>query len=173
MRVAKPKSTGALMAVIVVIACELALFQDVWLIVVAPPITMALLAVNLGFVFLMLRPNGLETRIIGMLLGGFAACIATAWGMIPTFGGILDHLRDVLANWASSLPDQQGLTVGFLRLVANRLIVVYFALLDPLGLALIWAGGWLDNRWRSHRARARAAVPSAVPPLDGRASSPL
>jgi ABC-type dipeptide/oligopeptide/nickel transport system permease subunit len=169
MRPAKPKSTGALMVVILVLACELALFQDVWSIVVIPSITMALLAMNLGFVFLMLRPPALENRIIGMLLGGFAAWIATVLGMIPAFGGKLDQLRDSLANWASALPDQQGPTVAFFRLAADFLFFVYFALLDVLGVALILAGGWLDSRWRSRRARARAAVP----PLDGRASSPL
>jgi hypothetical protein len=169
MRLAKPKSTGALMVVILVLACELALFQDVWSIVVIPSITMALLAMNLGFVFLMLRPPALENRIIGMLLGGLAAWIATVLGMIPAFGGKLDHLRDFLVNWASALPDQQGPTVTLFRLAADFLFVVYFALLDLLGVALISGGAWLDNRWRSHRARARAVIP----PLDGRASSPL
>jgi hypothetical protein len=165
MRVSKPRSTGALMAVIVVIACELALFQDVWFIVVAPPITMALLVINLGFVFLMLRPDGLETRIIGMMLGGFAASFVTVVGFV----GSIDQRQNFLLNWASSLPDQQGLTVRFLRLLAGNLFVVYFALLDLLGVALILAGGWLDIRWRSHRARARAAAL----PLDERAASPL
>jgi hypothetical protein len=173
MRLAKPKSTGALMAVTVVIAFELALFQDVWSIVVIPSITMALLAMNMGFVFLMLRPTHLETRIVGLMLGGIAACFVTILGMVPASVAILAHLQNILVNWASTVPDQHGLTVRFLRLAAGSLFVVYFALLDLLGVALIWAGGWLDNHWRSHRARARAAVPSAVPPLDDRAASPL
>src|SRR5258707_15705625 len=103
MRLAKPKSTATLMAVIVVIAIELAVFQDVWWIVVVPPITMALLAINLAFAFLMLRPPVLETRIVGLLLGAVAACFATVLGLAPGTPGILDRLQSNLVNWASSL----------------------------------------------------------------------
>jgi hypothetical protein len=161
------------MAVIVVIAFEMSLFQEVWFIVLSPFVTMALLAINLGFVFLMLRPPALESRIVGMLLGSAVALFATAFGLSQKTVMILDHIQNGLVNRASALPDQQGLTFRFFRLVANYLVVSYFALLDLLGVALFWAGGLLESRWRSHRARAQASVPSMVPPLDERTASPL
>jgi hypothetical protein len=39
----------ALMWVVVVAALQLALFQDVWFIVLFPPVSMAIVALNLGF----------------------------------------------------------------------------------------------------------------------------
>jgi hypothetical protein len=166
---AKQMSTAAVMKVIVLVALELALFQGVWRIVLVPLATMAVLAVNLGVFFVLVRPPVLETRIIGMLLGGVAACFSTTVGLNLITFEILNHVQNVLVNRATTLPDQQGLTVTVLRTISVHIFVILFAMLDVLGVALILAGGWLDSRWRSHRARARAAVP----PLDGRASSPL
>ncbi len=168
----KQTSTAALMWLIVLVAFELVLFQEVWFIVLVPPITIGVLAINLGFLFLMVRPKLLETRIIGMLLGGVAASFVTVAGMVAGTG-ILNDLRNALVNWAASPLENQGLTVKFVRFVAENLVVVGYALLDLLGVAVIWAGGRLENRWRRRRAHARPPSPAAIPPLDECAASPL
>jgi hypothetical protein len=71
------------MALIIVAALELALFQEVWFIVLFPPFTMAVLALNLGIFFLAIRPKLLKTRIQGMLLASVAASLA-----MSVFGGL-------------------------------------------------------------------------------------
>jgi hypothetical protein len=172
MRTGNQISTAALMGFIVLVALELVFFEGVWSIVLVPPVTMGALAINLGLLFLMVRPDFFETRIIGMMLGGLAACFATALAIALAFD-IQDHVRNVLIDWASTLPIDQGLTVSVLRFVTQYLYVVYFALLDLMGVAMIWAGGWLQQRWYRRRAWERAPVASAVPPLDDCAATPL
>ena len=68
-------STGKLMLVVIVAAFELALFQDVWLILVMPPFTIVTLTLNFGLWFLLVRPRWMETRIIGLQLGGVMAAL--------------------------------------------------------------------------------------------------
>jgi hypothetical protein len=158
MRIASQISVGAMMRVTVLVAIELVLLRGVWFIVVFPPITMGVLAINLGLLFLMVRPRFLETRMLGMLLGGLAACFVTALGMFPGPNGIFDHLLNVLRNWAWSRSDPQDLTVRFLLFLIYHFYVVYFALLDVLGVAILWTGGWLENRWRRRRVRGAEAA---------------
>ena len=172
MRTGNQVSTAALMWFIVLVALELVFFEGVWFIVVFPPMTMAVLAVNLGLLFLIVRPRPLETRIIGMLLGGVAVFIATGLGILLAFG-LEEPLKNVLINWASTPPNNQGLTATVLRSLAEYLVVVYFSLLDLLGVAMIWAGGSLQHRWYRRLARERAQATSASPPLDERAATPL
>ena len=50
-------SIGAIMLVIVPIALELVVFQGVWSIVLLPFMTIALLTVNLGLFFVVVRPR--------------------------------------------------------------------------------------------------------------------
>ncbi len=66
-------STAKLMLLVVLTAVELVLFQDVWFIVVVPPVTAMMVGLNLGLWFVLLRPRWMETRIIGMLTGSLAA----------------------------------------------------------------------------------------------------
>ncbi len=75
MRFSFQTSTGKLMLLVIVTALELVLFQDVWWILVIPSITIVTLALNLGLWFVLLRRRWMETRIIGMLLGGVAAAL--------------------------------------------------------------------------------------------------
>ena len=63
--------SAALMRLIVLVALELVLFQDVLSeIVLFPPITMIVLAFNLGLFFLVVRPRSLETSDHRDDLGG-------------------------------------------------------------------------------------------------------
>src|SRR6516162_800081 len=116
MRISLQTSTGRLMLVVIVTALELTLFEGVWQILVIPPITIATLALNFGLWFLVLRPRWMETRIIGMLLGGIAATVcsvlymwlgfrATAAGF-QQVGPIGVLLVTTASAWGSSFPDQ-------------------------------------------------------------------
>ena len=172
MLAAKKLSTAALMWLIVMVAVELVVFQDVWWIMFAPPATMAILAINLGFIFLLSRLAGLETRIIGMLIGGLAACFVTAFGVVVAIA-IGNRIQNDLVAWASAHTDQGSPTAGFLRLVARNLFVIGGVALDSLGVAMIWCGGRLESRWRRRRLGAAAAARVGSPPLDVRAASPL
>jgi hypothetical protein len=49
------------MSLVIVAALELALFQEVWFILLFPPVTMAFLALNLGIFFLAVRPKLLSS----------------------------------------------------------------------------------------------------------------
>jgi hypothetical protein len=179
MRTGTQISMAALMLLVVLAALELALFQEIWFIVLFPPVTMAVLALNLGFFFLMVRPKFLMTRIMGILL----ACVATSLGMSilgglsssrPERSGVFGKaMRDAFTSWANSLPDPQSATATFLRFSIWHSIALEFIMLDVLGVAMVWAGGWLENRWRVHWARARTPADVAAAPLDGRAASPL
>ena len=150
MRTAKQTSTAALMSFVVLAALELALFQEVWFIVLSPPVTMAVLGLNLGIFFLAVRPKLLKTRILGMLLGGLAACFATALATLGSGETPVDSVmpyRNVLIDWASTRPIDQGLTVSVLRFLIAHSIAIEFILLDLLGLAMIFWGGWVEHRW--------------------------
>jgi hypothetical protein len=155
---AKPRSTGALMAVIVVVAIQIALFQEVWMILVIPPITMALLTLNIVFMFLIFCPMRLQRRIIGLMLGGLAACFVTLLGMVPGPPGTLEQFQNAMSTWAANRADPQGPTAQLLRFLARNFFILYFGTFDILGVALIWTGGWLDHRWRSRMVRAAKAV---------------
>ena len=70
--------TGAIMRVIIPLSLELVLFNEVWYLVLMPPITLVVLVCNLGLFFVLVRPKSWETRILGMMLGGVAAVFAAA-----------------------------------------------------------------------------------------------
>ncbi len=167
------------MLLVLLIALEMAMFQGAWEIVVVPSITLTSLALNLGLFFLLVRPRSLETRIIGMIWGGVVASFGVVgyfwlghsrFDMLGPLGGLI---ADASESWGESLPDQQGLTVSILRFITAHMIVIEFALLDLVGVAFIWAGGWLQNCLHGRRARARASRCAGLPPLDDRAPSPV
>ncbi len=82
------------MWLIVVAALELAFFQEfrfVRFMLLIPPITMAILSLNLGFLFLVIRPRRLEPRIVGILLSGVAAVIMTVLGLDPLQSRLLQR----------------------------------------------------------------------------------
>jgi hypothetical protein len=151
-------STAALMRVIVPIALELVLFQDAaWVIVLVPPFTVLILALNLGLFFVLVRPRSWETRIIGMLLGGLVAVFVLTGDYL-----ILDVMRSgppgllgsglqsLLMSCADSLLDPAGELASVLRFAASLMIVIVIEgiLLDLIGIALIGVGGWLEHRCR-------------------------
>lgn len=172
-------STGAIMLLIVVVAVEMVMFQGVWEIVLFPSITMIFLAFNLGLYFLLVRPRSMETRIIGMIWGGVAAFFGVAGYLLTVDssrgpGGFLGRIvEDFLKNWAMSLSAQAGALAMILRFVTARIVWLEFAVLDLLGLTLIGAGGWLQNRLHDRRVRARAAGQTGLAPLDDRAATPV
>ena len=166
-------SIGALMAWISLIALQLVFFQGVWQVLVIPPMTIAALAVNLGLFFLLVRPSALKTRIIGLLLGAIMAALVTILPLNRNTVELADDLQITVVNWISSQPDQEMLAVRFLQFVATYKIWIAFALLDLIGFAIIWAGGWVENRLRSGRNDRGSPLPSGLPPLDDRAASPL
>jgi hypothetical protein len=175
MRSEKQISMVALMWLVVVAALQLALFQDVWFVVLFPPVSMAVLALNLGFFFLMVRPKLLKTRVMGVLL----ASVATSLGM-SVFAGLSTSnpgkpgvwrkaMEDAFTVWADSLPNQQSPKALVLRFLTAHSIVIQFILLDLIGVAMIYCGGWVQH-WLRHAEATNAEQPS---PLDERAATPL
>jgi hypothetical protein len=175
MRIGKQTSTSAIMTVIGLVALQMALFQDVWFIVLFPPVTIAVLALNLGLFFLLVGPNFLKSRIMGMLL----ASVAISLG-ISVFAGLntsnpakpgvwRESIQQACASWADTLGNPTGPTASFLRFLSVNSILIEFLVLDLLGVATIYFGGWMEHRL--HRAEAKTAPPS--PPLDERAATPL
>jgi hypothetical protein len=166
-------TTGALMRVVVPLALELVFFRGVWHIVLVPPMTMGVLAINLGLFFVMVRPRSWEPRIIGMLLAGSVAVFVTAGDYLigdPMRSGPPGLLGRVLQlflmNCAESLADPAGELASVLYLAGRHLIEIEGVLLDLLGLAVIGAGGRLENRCRLRWARARAVPPTRPIPAD-------
>ncbi len=166
-------SIGALMTWILLLALEMVFFQGVWLIVLIPPMTMAALALNLGLFFLLVRPPALETRIIGVLLGAIVAAFVTTLPLTPKGVELAQDLQVIVVNWISSQPDQEALAVRVLRVLSENKFWIAFALLDLIGVAVVWAGGWLENWVRGRRAKPGSPPPTTLPPLDDRAASPL
>jgi hypothetical protein len=185
-------SIGSLMLFIILVALQLVLFQGVWWILVSSPITIMVLTLNLGMFFLLVRPPALEPRIIGILLGGLVAFVtlmmmlrsdgqSMRWATLGRrrrvgprpLGPIGTLVDDTLVHWLRSLPDPQGPTATILEFIILNINIIEYILLDLIGLALIWAGGWLEGRLRRRWFRVRASELSGLPPLDDRAATPL
>ena len=138
------------MSLVIVAALELALFQEVWFIVLSPPVTMAVLGLNLGIFFLAVRPKLLKSRILGMLLASIGANIGISvlggfnnWKR-GNSGGFRNAVENTLTVWADSFPDQESPKASFLRFLIAHSIAIEFILLDLLGIAMIFCGGWVE-----------------------------
>jgi hypothetical protein len=159
-------STGALMKVIVPVALELVLFQEVWHIVLMPPVTIVFLTLNLGLFFVLVRPRSWETRIVGMMLGGIAASFALfAYYMMSGFQGDLVGIlgkfaREGLENWQQSLGNPTGDFAGVLRLIRQHMTEIEGVVVVIIGVALIWACGRLDEWTRVRWAGGQGPIPS-------------
>jgi hypothetical protein len=185
MRSSFQTSTGKLMLLVVVTAVELVLFQDVWFIVLIPPVTAMTLGINLGLWFVLVRPRRIEDRIIGMLLASVAAAILTAIYLtlgsrsVNTFvgyqhvGPIGTLLATTVATWAQSLAVQKGSVALILRSIASGAAIIEFLLLDLCTLGIIWIGGSLECRLRRQRRVAGTGSRAIAPPIDDRAATPL
>ena len=175
MRTSTQVSIAVVMWLVVVAAFELVLFEEfrsVRFLLLIPPITMAILSLNLGILFVVIRPRLLEPRIAGMLLGGVAATFVTVLGLNRSCIPIIENVRSSTLNGPSGLSDQQGLKAAVRRFVFAQMWDIVNALVDILGVAIICAGGWLEHRWRIRRARSHGPAPPVLP-LDERAASPL
>jgi hypothetical protein len=159
-------STGALMRVIVPVALELVLFNEVWYLVLMPPITIVVLVCNLGLFFVLVRPRSMETRILGMMLGGVAAVFASAaYYLLGDFPrnqvGVLGSLaRGGLVSWEDSLAfPKSGFRLA-LELVRWQMRTIEGVLVVLLGMGMIWTGGrldkWCRTRWIGGRERRQA-----------------
>jgi hypothetical protein len=178
-------STGKLMLLVVLIAFELVFFQDAWFIVMIPPCTATTLALNLGLWFVLLRPRWMETRIIGMLLGGVAAAAGSALYLWLGFrevlsvagyrqvGPIGDLLITTATTWGQFLPQQGATPAMLLRGVANGALIIECALLDLFSMVILWAAGSLECRLRRRFQSHSGAVPAAPRAIDDRAATPL
>ncbi len=136
------------------VAVELALFQGVFAIVLIPPVTMAVVLLNLGLMFVFARNSFLADRIVGMLMGGLiglflsVAYYLTARPPTPDLGVLGLLLRGWFSNLAASQPDPAGGFAVTLRWAAGSMFVVESVVVDLIGLAMIWAGGSIVLRLR-------------------------
>jgi hypothetical protein len=173
------------MLLVIVTAVELVMFQDVWFIVVMPPVTAMTLGLNLGLWFVLVRPRRLEDRIIGMLLASIAAAIGTTVyvelgsSSVNTFAGaryvgpVGALLITTAASWAQSLSNPKGSGALILRGIASAAPLIEFLVLDLCNLGIIWSGGRLETRLRKRLKRAAGAGPADMVSIDDCAATPL
>jgi hypothetical protein len=159
-------SIGTLMALIALVAAELALFHEVLVILVIPPVTMGVILLNLGLVFVLGRRSFLGARVIGMLMGGIVALfLMVAYYLVASprtrFLGPLGFVvHGWLINLAGSQPDPAGPLATFFRRAAGSMAAVETVFIDLAGLLMIWAGGRLE-RWLRRDPRSAAVVQHA------------
>jgi hypothetical protein len=174
-------SIARLMGFIALFAVEMALFQRVLVIFLLPPITMALVSLNLGlFSILRWLPPSMSARNFGMLGGGMISIFVLVGYYVvspPVAGmplGIAGKaISDVLANLAASQADPSAPATTVLRLAARSVLPMEIILLDLLGLAMIWTGGWIFSRRPGATITPAAIRPESSSPLDDRAVTPL
>jgi hypothetical protein len=152
------------MLLVIVVALELVMFQEVWEIVLAPPITMVFLALNLGLVYLLVRPRSWHTRILGMIWGGLAASLGlSGYQALTEAGGpggrssvVVLFLEAAFKSWGTSLMDQKGPAAITLRLLSTHAIWLEFAMLYALGIGMILYGGRVQDSVRTRWNRRRS-----------------
>jgi hypothetical protein len=140
-----------------------------------PRVSTAVLALNPGFFFLMVRPRLRETRVMGTVLASVATCLrmSVLAGLStsnPGKPGVRRKaMEDAFTVRADSLPNQQSPKALVLRFLTAHSIAIQSTLLDLTGVAVICGGGWVQ-RWLRHDDATSAEQPS---PLDERAATPL
>ncbi len=73
-------------------------------------------------------------------------------------------MNNLVESWASAAAGSGEALPTFLRLVSpHTCSSSEFVVLDLLGVAMIWAGGWLESRWRRHRLGREPVRRRAVP----------
>jgi hypothetical protein len=151
-----------------------------WDILVHPWFFLSILTMNLGLYAVMVYSGTLNKTLIGMMLGGLIATLATILysGMGPSafaYGGPFGRLGVYLVESAinpalESLPEQVYAS-GPLKLGYTELALIGQVAIDGLGLMAIVAGGVTARiLWARSRRRETPAVPL---PLDVDAASPL
>jgi hypothetical protein len=160
-------SIGALMRLIALFALELAMFQRVLFLIVIPPITMAIVSLNLAVLFAFRAlPPSMSNRIAGLLSGGLISIfvlvgyfVMTAGPSNPELGLFGRMVAAFMHDLAASRPDPAGAAASALRLAARTAQVAEIILLDLVGLSIVWIGGWLDGR--RHTARTVPEAPAS------------
>jgi hypothetical protein len=169
-------STAAIMRLVAAVAIELVIFRSAWRFVLNPSITMLFIAVNLGLFFLLIRPRSLETRIVGMIWGAVAVSVGIKLYDLTFVGpeGILARVaKRILDSWADSLPEPKGGVAAALRYISSQILRWELELLELFGIAVIGAGGWLQNCLHARRDRRPGPHPNGVAALDDRAATPV
>ncbi len=153
-------SIGALMGLIALIALEIALFKGILLLLFIPPATMGVLSMNLVVLFAFgLLPARMANRIAGMLCGGLISIfVLVAYYLTADSRTMLGAGGRTLARFlfdlAASRSDPSDGPAGLLRFAGRSSLVVEIILLDLVGLAIVWAGGWIDFRSANSGDRA-------------------
>jgi hypothetical protein len=145
----KALSTREMIRLIVVAALDLVVLREAWTLLAFPPITLTVVALNLGLWFVWIRPKDLGPRAVGAMLGALVALPLSMSLFHPhyqkqivrTIGAILDGPLEAIQPAGIS---RFGLVMG----------IAYVAF-DLVGLMLILAGASLAGRLRQDR-RARA-----------------
>jgi hypothetical protein len=129
------------------------MLQRVLFLIVIPPISMAILSLNLAvlFAFRWLPPY-MASRIAGVLSGGLISIfvlvgyyVMTADPHNPALGIAGKVLGAHFSDLAASRPDPAGGLAALLRLAARSAQVAEIILLDLVGLVIIGFGGWMDG----------------------------
>jgi hypothetical protein len=200
MRIWSDLSTGALMRLIVLIALELVVFQGVWYIVLYPNITMMVVALNLGLYLVVIRPRHLNPAAVGMMIAALVAVLAaTAYEAVqfqvwwppvapggrgrfiprgrswsPLYylwvGAFGRWSLDFLASLLSVPPDPTSGFESMIVKLGSWVPLIESALLDLIGLTVIFAGGRYGGRWLRRRRRGGADEPAKS--CEGRARGP-
>jgi hypothetical protein len=159
-------SIGALMWLIALCAVELAMLESLLFLIIVPPITMAVISLNLAVLYAFRSlPAPLAGRIAGLLSGGLISIFVLVGYYLsadprnPAVGAGGKALAAALSNLAASRPDPAGALAGLLRLGSRSAQVAEIILLDLFGLAIICFGGWIDSR-----RHAGVAAPDAPAP---------
>jgi hypothetical protein len=123
-------STRELMRLVVLSACNLALFQGAWLIVLFPPITMLFVILNLTLYWAWVRRRRISRPLLCALLMGLWMSV-----MLFMFMPMLGPFFPTLSRWYD------------------------FAMIDLQGFGIMAVAGWaVAARERSRRRRREAAV---------------
>jgi hypothetical protein len=147
-------SIAALMRLIALFAIELAMFQRVLFLIVIPPISMAVVSLNLAVLYAFRwLPSSMSQRIAGLLSGGLISIFVLVGYYVmtgdphnPAIGIVGKVFGAYLSNLAASSPDPGGGLAAFVGLAARSAQVAEVILLDLVGLAIVWFGGWMDSR---------------------------
>jgi hypothetical protein len=160
------------MGLIALFALELALLRPLlWLIVIFPPVTMGIISANLAVLnALRWLPRSMGGRTNGMLCGGMIALFVLVLYHLLTvspggLGFIGKAIAQFLINVAAARADL-GDSSLYVRLGARAALPAEIVVLDLLGIACIWAGGWIARGWPT----TGADHPS---PLDDRGVTPV
>jgi hypothetical protein len=159
------------------VALNLTVFEGVLFILLAPPITLADILLNLGIFWLVARPQPFPNAIIGGLLAGLAMVLISAlylWYSVQVMNaraGLIGGALQSVIDWILRSRSTTVLNLAPLLLqVREALIWVEFAAIDLLGILAIIHGGRLERRIRT-RLRWQAEPALAVPLDDGATGS--